>query len=388
MVTAAVGTMTEKILFVDDEPAVLEGYKRVLYPEFEIETADGAANALTAMNQNGPYAVIVSDMRMPVMNGADFLAKARQSAPDTVRMLLTGYSDVGTAIEAINHGHIFRFLTKPCEPEVLADAVNAGVTQYRLVTAERDLLEKTLLGSIKVLSDVLSAASPEAFGHSMRIARYVGHIVTKAPVDPPWCLEAAAALSQLGCITLESELVLRVFSGAKVSDDERASFEAHPQAAAEILKSIPRLEPVAWMIAQQLQREIHPPESSFSGVMSSEVVRAAQILKLAVAFEQLREKYPAKSAALAHLRERRNEFGVTLLDALNDLNPDGGIKQLRKVSTSRLRGGMILDQPIKNAQGVLLVAKGQELNSALIMRIESHAKSGAIDKEVMAFVPV
>jgi CheY-like chemotaxis protein len=388
IVTAAASNMTEKILFVDDEPAVLEGYKRVLFPEFDIETADGGTSALLALNENGPYALVVSDMRMPVMNGAAFLAKARQSAPDTVRMLLTGYSEMGAAMEAINHGHIFRFLTKPCEPEVLVDAINAGLEQYRLVIAERELLGKTLLGSIKVLGEVLGAASPEAFGRSMRIARYVSHIAAKNPAGPSWCLEAASALSQLGCITLEAELVWRAYSGAKLSSDEQASFETHPHAAAEILKNIPRLEPVAWMIDQQFQRAITPPEPGFAGFLSPELVRSAQILKLAVALELLREKFPAKGAALARVRERRDEFDAALLDAMIDFNPEGGAKQLRKVLTSKLRGGMILDQPIKNAQGVLLVAKGQELTSALIMRIENHAKSGGIDREVMAFVPI
>ena len=380
--------MADKILFVDDEPTVLEGYKRVLYPEFQVDTADGAANALIALKENGPYSVVISDMRMPVTNGAEFLTKVRQSNADTVRMLLTGYTDLGAAIEAINHGNIFRFLTKPCEPEVLANAITAGIEQYRLITSERELLEKTLMGSIKVLTDVLSAASPEVFGRSMRIAHCVRHIMTKSTLPSPWCMEAAGALSQLGCITLESELMSRAYAGAKLTPEEQAGFDAHPQAAMELLKNIPRLETVAWIIGQQLKPEIPPAESDFPGFSAGELLLAAKILKLAVAFEELREKFPAKGAALTHLRQRRNEFESGLFDTLLDLQPTALTKQLRKVSTSRLRAGMILDQEIKNGQGVLLVAKGQELTSALILRLENHAKAGAIDKEVMAFVPM
>jgi response regulator RpfG family c-di-GMP phosphodiesterase len=380
--------MADRILFVDDEPTVLEGYKRVLYPEFQVDTADGAANAFAAIKENGPYSVVISDMRMPVTNGAEFLAKVRKSDPDTVRMLLTGYTDLGAAVEAINQGNIFRFLTKPCEPEVLASAINAGIEQYRLITSERELLEKTLMGSIKVLTDVLSAASPEVFGRSMRIAHCVRYIMTKSTLPSPWCIEAAAALSQLGCITLESELMSRAYAGSKLTPEEQAGFDAHPQAAMELLKNIPRLESVSWVIGQQLKRDIQPAESDFPGFSATELLLAAKILKLAVAFEELREKFPAKGAALTHLRERRNEFEPSLLDSLLDLQPTALTKQLRKVSTSRLRAGMILDQEIKNGQGVLLVAKGQELTSALILRLENHARAGAIDKEVMAFVPM
>ena len=381
--------MGDKILFVDDEPAVLEGYKRILYPEFSIDIAESAANAFAAIKKNGPYSVVISDMRMPVMNGAEFLSKVRESTPDTVRMLLTGYTDVKAAIEAVNQGNIFRFLTKPCETEELANAITAGIEMYRLITSERELLEKTLMGSIKVLTDVLSAASPETFGRSMRVAHCVRHILAKVKLPSPWCIEAAATLSQLGCITLESELMNRAYAGAALTEEEQTGFNAHPGAAMELLKNIPRLEATAWIIGQQLKRDIPESESPFPPFSTSaELTRAAKVLKLAVVFEQLREKFPAKGAALSHLRERSKEFEPGLIDALSDLRPLQATKQLRKVPIARLRAGMVLDQEIKNGQGILLVAKGQELTSALVMRIENHARAGTIDKEVMAFVPM
>jgi CheY-like chemotaxis protein len=380
--------MADRILFVDDEPAVLEGYKRILYPEFPIDIAEGAPNALAAIEKNGPYSIVISDMRMPVMNGAQFLGKVRESSPDTVRMLLTGYTDLNAAIEAINHGNIFRFLTKPCETEVLANALNAGLDQYRLVTGERELLEKTLMGSIKVLTDVLGAASPETFGRSLRVAHCVRHILAKVTLPSPWCIEVASTLSQLGCITLESELMHRAFAGAALTEEEQAGFDAHPSAAMELLKNIPRLESTSWIIGQQLKRDIPEAEPPFPPFSTAELMRAAKVLKLAVAFEQLREKFPGRGAALSRIRERSKEFEPGLIDTLSDLQPLEARKQLRKVSTARLRAGMVLDQEIKNGKGVLLVAKGQELTSALIMRLENHARAGAIDKEVMAFVPV
>jgi DNA-binding NtrC family response regulator len=121
--------MPAKILFVDDEAAVLAGYDRTLHREFEVDTAAGGELGLKAINSSGPYAVVISDMRMPGMSGAQFLAKARQSSPDMVRMLLTGYTDLSAAMEAVNEGNIFRFLTKPCAKEVLVAAINSGVEQ-------------------------------------------------------------------------------------------------------------------------------------------------------------------------------------------------------------------------------------------------------------------
>jgi CheY-like chemotaxis protein len=142
--------MGEKILFVDDEPPVLEGYQRLLRREFTVNTAQGGHQGLATIRANGPYAVIVSDMRMPEMDGIEFLSQARQTAPDSVRMLLTGHADLDDAIDAVNKGNIFRFLTKPCDKPVLVDAIQSGLEQYRTAKSQRDLAKMAhALESIK-----------------------------------------------------------------------------------------------------------------------------------------------------------------------------------------------------------------------------------------------
>ena len=140
--------MTEKILCVDDEANILEAHQRGLGKQFHIETALGAEQALGQIDAQGPYTVVVSDMRMPGMDGVQLLSEVRKRAPDSVRIMLTGFADLQTAIEAVNEGNIFRFLTKPCPQETLAKALSAGIEQYRLVTAEKELLAKTLRGAI------------------------------------------------------------------------------------------------------------------------------------------------------------------------------------------------------------------------------------------------
>jgi FixJ family two-component response regulator len=134
--------MVEKILFVDDESAVLDGYRRMLYREFEVDTAVGGELGLATIHDSGPYSIVISDMRMPGMNGAEFLYQVRQKSPDTVRMLLTGYTDLSAAIDAVNEGHIFRFLTKPCMKETLVEAIHIGLARYHTITTEKDLAKK------------------------------------------------------------------------------------------------------------------------------------------------------------------------------------------------------------------------------------------------------
>ena len=379
--------MSDKILFVDDEPAVLSAYKRILHREFEVDTAAGGELGLESIRDHGPYGVVVSDMRMPAMNGAQFLSRVREAAPDTVRMLLTGYSDLNAAMDAVNEGNIFRFLTKPCEKDVLGKAITDGLKQYRLVRAEKELLENTLMGSIKVLAEVLGAVSPEAFGRSMRITHCMRHLVSKFSPSSPWCFEAAAMLSQLGCVTLDPEIMQAACVGTQLSPGDQARFEAHPKVARDLLANIPRLEPIAWMISQQLAGEVSHDVPQASALTSEAMVMGAKMLRLAVSFDNLRLRGLSHESAISRLRYRSDEFGRELVDALVDIKPEESRMELRKISVSALATGMILHQEIRNKLGMLVVAKGQEVTPALQIRLVNFWRAGTIDKEIMVLVP-
>jgi len=366
----------------------LDGYRRMLHREFEVETAVGAELALTVIESRGPYAVVISDMRMPGMNGSEFLSRLRQSAPATVRMLLTGYSDMKAAMDAVNQGNIFRFLTKPCDKETLSGAVTAGIGQFHLVMAEKELLEKTVMGSIKVLTDVLSAVSPEAFGRSMRIARCVTHMAGKFALASAWWYETAAMLSQLGCAMLDPELLQAAYVGAKLSPEDQARFDAHPVVASNLLAAIPRLEPIAWMVRQQFTKGMpeHAPESA--SIPAPDLLLGARMLKAAVAFDSLKLQGLSDEDALARLHDRRTEYGQELVSALESMASTGPRMELRKVATGKLAPGMILQQEIRTNTGLLVVVKGQEVTQALLTKLDNFAHSGKIEKEILAMVRV
>jgi len=379
--------MAEKILFVDDEADLLKGYQIMLRGKVDMETALGGEQGLSAIHDRGPFAVVISDMRMPGMSGVEFLAHVRKTAPDTVRMMLTGHSDAKVAADAVNEGNIFRFLTKPCEREVLTTAIDAGLVQYRLVTAEKELLENTLMGSIKVLTEVLAAVSPQAFGRSMRIVRCVRHLVSKFRIPPSWCFEAAAMLSQLGCITLQPEVVRSAYLGAELLHEQQSQFEAHPRLAAELLSNIPRMEPVAWMISQQLTKDM-PRDAPHSSALPREVVIfGARMLRTAVAFDNLKLRGLSTEQAILNLRHRP-EFEPEVVDMLTDLKAEEVKTELRKVPIGSLAMGMILQQDIKNQAGLLVVAKGQEVTRALLARLSNFPRAQLGDNEILTLVPV
>ena len=243
--------MADRILCVDDDANILEGYKRGLRKEFELDTAVGPEQGLRMVTEQGPFAVVVSDLQMPGMNGVEFLAQVRAHEPDTVRMLLTGNAELQAAIDAINQGQIFRFLTKPCTSELLGTSLKAALAQHRLIIAERELLEQTLSGSIRVLCEVLALVNPEAFGRSSRITRYVEAIAAHLHVSELWSIKTAAMLSQIGCVILPESVLKKVYRGEVLTGEESHLFNQHPFVAYDLLAKIPRMKRVAEIIKFQ-----------------------------------------------------------------------------------------------------------------------------------------
>ena len=218
----------KKILFVDDEPNVLSALQRQLYNRYRVETAVGPQAGLAALANWRDYAVVVADMAMPEMNGVEFLTKVKELAPDIVRVMLTGYANQAIVIEAINHGNIFRFLNKPCSAESLVETLDASLRQNQLITAERDLLEKTFGGSLKVLTELLAMTDPRRFGNAETLRDNIRVLAEKLNIKVTWELEAAAMLSQIGSVTIPPELTLKVRLGHTLSANEKGNPHAHP----------------------------------------------------------------------------------------------------------------------------------------------------------------
>ena len=206
--------MTERILCVDDDPDIMQAYQRGLRKRFDIHMVSSGEEALRLVTDSGPFAVIVAELRMHGMDGGEVLSRIEELAPDSVRMILTGNADQQTALEAVNRGHIFRFLSKPCPIELFAEALEAGINQYRLITAEKELLSKTLRGAIKVLTDLMSLVNPVAFGRAARIRRVAGQLARELEVNDVSQIELASMLSQIGCVAVPEAILEESLQGS------------------------------------------------------------------------------------------------------------------------------------------------------------------------------
>ena len=368
----------ETILFVDDEAHILDSMKRQLRNRFSIETAMSGQEALDKCKANGPYAIIVSDMRMPGMDGVRLLSLVKELYPETVRMMLTGNADQETASEAVNKGQIFRFLTKPCPVATLVPALALALRQYRLLSAERELLNKTLRGSIKVLSDLLGYTSPNAFGCSARIQPLVVALGKALGVGNLWQLEIAALMSQIGCIPLPAEVLARVYAGNELDITEDELYRSHPQIGADLLQHIPRLEGVAHIIRHQLR-----PFSRFdgNGGEQGEEDLGAQIVKAAFDHDLLLGRGLSHEEAVKHMTQQAEEYNPLVLAELARCR----IGTHTRKASLRIRDlavGMVVENDVEALNGTLLIPKGQELTWPILQSLVNFARQSAVKEPI------
>ena len=308
------------VLCVDDEPMVLSGLTQTLRKSYQVVTAASGRAGLEALEKRGPFAVVLSDMRMPEMDGATFLARARLLAPDTVRMLLTGYSDTQSAIAAVNEGQIFRFLTKPCPPEELHRNFLAATEQYRFLTTQRVQLEQTIRGSIKTLTDILSLANPVAFGRAKRISRYAGELIDNLKLPDRWQVEVAAMLSQLAALAIPEETAKKQRNGEAMSPGEQALLGRLPRVAEGLFANVPRLESAREILG------LYPlPFGSDGKVGPGDgfLPMGARVLRIAIDFEDLESRGVLGPQALEAMGERRGCYDPEILQAFARLRNSG-----------------------------------------------------------------
>jgi len=385
---AATGASTAKnkvqVLCVDDEPAVLEGLSLHLARKYDVTTAVSGAAGLEALRAKPGVTVILSDMRMPSMNGAAFLSKTREVAPDAVRMLLTGETDIQSSIAAINEGQIFRFLTKPCAPDRLLAAFEAAVEQHRLVTAERVLLEQTLRGSIQMLSDVLSLTNPLAFGRAARIKSRATELAKAFGLTDVWQIAVAAMLSQLGCVTLSAATVEKLYHGEPLSQDEQAAVSRMPAVAEGLLAHIPRLEDVRASILNQ-RKHFDGTGQPPGPLRGDKIPVGARVLKIVLDFDELEAQGDAAAVALGTMKSRTGVYDPDLLEAFAKLRGGSArAEEVREIPLRLVSAGMIFAQDVRTSAGALLLARGYEVTEGLVERIRNFTVPGNVRVTVRA----
>ena len=365
-------SMNNCILLVDDDQNLLSSLKRQLRKKYRVTTAVGPENGLEAIATGGPFAAILSDLQMPGMDGIQFLSKAKEQVPDSVRIMLTGNADLQKAIQAVNEGHIYRFLTKPCPIDTLSNTIDQALEHHRLVKAEKELLEKTLQGSIKILTELLSLLNPDIFGKASRVKRYAGDMARQLDMPDIWKVETAAMLSQIGCIAMPDKIIEKIQTGRALDENETRHFQTHPGIAADLISHIPRLEEIAEIVACQ--------NNLFDGSGNGENYRkgadipmGARILKVVLDFDLLESNGMDKKSIVKALNQRSNRYDPQVLDALVIVFGADSRQTVKSVTLNQLKAGMILQDDLEAETNKLLISRGQEITPIMIQRLKNYA---------------
>ncbi len=364
--------MTAKILCVDDEPNVLRALVRTLSEEFEVDTAEGGESAL-AMIATTSYSVIVSDMRMPNMNGATLLANVRERQPLAVRVLLTGQTDMAAAIAAVNDGAIFRLLTKPCPPATIVKALHAAAEQHRLLSAERELLDGTVQGIVRLLADVLAAASPPVSARAGRLRGMVAHVAEVLKIADRWQYEVAALLSPLGCISLPDDLVTRALAAQPLDANDQRVFDAHAETGFRLLEKIPRFGDVAAIVRAQL--------SGAPSDAAPNVSLGAMLLRCVLEIDERHTRGASHDEAIGALKARPRDFDSKIVSALETYRATERWTT-QSLLVEQLGVGMICEEDIVASTGSVIVRKGSELVSVTLERLRRFAEGAGVREPV------
>lgn len=367
-----------RLLLVDDEPAVVAGLRRHLHGRFIIETATSGAEALELMDDRSKtFAVVVSDMQMPGMDGATLLKYARERSPSTVRVLLTGQADLNAAVAAINDGRIFRFMWKPCEPQNLLSCIQDAVLQHQLMISEKELQERTLRASIRALLDTLGLANPTGFARADRIKRRVVELATAMEASNVWQIEIASMLAQVGTVTLPQGVVERLHRGDRLIGAQQELVDQLPQTSVDVIAGIPRLQTVRDMITLQRQRYDGKGHVTV-GMQGQQIPLGARVLAVATGYDPFEAQGAPAREGIAALRSDAGQYDPAIIDALEILlTRDDEQRPVRKIQLAELAVGMVLAADVTTTDGVMLCGQGQEVTARVLDRL--HNWSGVVE---------
>ncbi|MBI4511818.1 MAG: response regulator [Deltaproteobacteria bacterium] len=399
-----------KLLYVDDDFEAHYAFTRAVGDAYELVTAMDAQEGLAVCSREGPFWAVVSDLRMPGLDGVAFLAQVRAHWPTTVRVLFTGVPDIPAAISAVNDGFIFRFITKPCPTELLLKTLEASTEQYRLLIAEKELLERTLLGSVKLMSDVLSVANPAAFGRASRVRQMVSETLMfigsknkpaapaaqaaaygakkpqadkpslPGPDNPRWEVEVASVLSQLGAVSLPAQVAEKLYFGKPMVANEKAMADRVPVVASRLVGNIPRLDKVKQILLYQSKQYDGaglPPDD----VKGDAIPYGSRLIKIVVDYDNLTSQGISKEEALESLRRRNGWYDRAILEVFAQyLGIDD--EEIKEVSLAALSAGMVFAEDVIAKNGVLLAAHGLEVTPAIMERVNNSWKAIGLMKPI------
>ncbi|GAA0579443.1 response regulator [Paractinoplanes ferrugineus] len=369
------------VLLVDDENDILEALALQLRRDHKVLTAHNGDDALRVLSEQGPVAAVISDLRMPGMDGVELLRRVQLEYPDTTRVLHTAQDDLSAAIAAINDGGVYRYLAKPVKTDDLRATVHDAVELYGRSTTERHLLDTTLKASISAVFGCLELASPVAFARAGRIRTRVAELCSMMQLEALWEIEVAAMASQLGAVTIPPSVLAKLDKGLPCTEEEQHMIDAIPGVAVELLKDIPMMADVLEIVRGLGKDQVNSPRKPQSPLIEA----AIDVIRTAMDFETLESRGMEVESAIAVL-ECRDNSALRVLSALREVNGLDKVaeRQVRGLKVAELEVGMRVAEDIAATNGLVLIGRGMIVTSLLLDRLDNYARMIEIIEPVLA----
>ncbi|MBI4620669.1 MAG: response regulator [Desulfobacterales bacterium] len=420
---------THTLLFVDDEQNVLNSLSRVFRNEdYEIFTATSAKEGLEKVMQN-EISLVLSDQRMPEMTGTEFLDEIKKKSPNTIRIILTGYADIDAAMDAINKGEVYRFITKPWDDLELKIIINRALKLYELEKENRELtfltikqndelkdlnknleqkvmnrtkeiedksnelasvykeLKKNFLDTIKVFVGLLELYNPELGGHSKRVASLSISIAKRYDLDENdmELIETSAMLHDIGFIGVPEDVLDKVSS--ELTPPEETLVKQHPVVGQSAITFIKNLHQAGILIRSH--HEEFDGKGYPDGLKNEEIPLGSRIIAVASTYDELINKNKSsKEDALAYIKKESGygfdpEVVFNFLDLFNAF--EVASKAEVRISLSELKKGMVLSRDLYTGRGRLLLAKNEPIQENHIEKVISFHKIDPIVGKISVY---
>lgn len=373
----------ESIMVVDDNPANLKLLEDMLQQKgYHVRSFPGGRLALAAVEANPPDLILL-DVNMPEMNGYEVCSRLRanEELSSIPVLFLSALNHLQDKIRGFQSGGM-DYISKPFQFEEVYARVEIHLKLRRAQRAEQELLEQTLNGAIRMLTNLVHAASPELAARSRAIRDSVAWIFQKLDLPDAWQYDLAATLCLIGCVTLPDEVFKHGYAGQFASSAEEEMFRAHPKSAARLLMDIPRLEPIAEMIEMQQTPELINPNAP------ENVKLGARMLYVAVEFDRRVCRGVAPSSALRALQGENGRADFAMVKALQDYSPGPIDFHREALKIKQLFAGMTLEEDVVGeSTGIPIFRKETVLTETWIERLGNFAKSQGIKEPLRVRVP-
>ncbi|MCG8493024.1 MAG: response regulator [Sneathiellales bacterium] len=377
-----------KVLIVDDEQSVLNGYRRTLRKEVELVTALGGEEGLKVFEEQGPFSVVVSDQQMPGMDGLTFLGKVTDLDSDSMRVMLTGNTGSDLLIKAINDGRVYRFLEKPCPADQLLSVIREADQFYNIKKSEQELLERTLAGSVKLLVDLIGLQDERSAKITHLMRGWGEKLGPRIKGVNRWELDMGIMLHSIGIITLPGDIQLKMRDGDVLTETQLALVEQAPEAAKDLISNIPRLDNIAEGVLYQ-GKGFNSNGFPYNTVSGKEIPLLGRILKLlkdlAIEYHQVKQPQDALNA----LRQKSALYDPDLLAfAEKYLLPavssdtDEVVYEEKSVSLLMLEEGDLVMEDVHSKGDHLLLGRGHILTTPMIQKLRQINKVHHFAREI------